>query len=137
MTLPIKVPPHLKQKPGPKGTVKGTLKESTAKRMQKFNGFPVVAPAPKDSIGFFADVQFIINQQLARTKQKSVTSNLDITEMKILMEISKLKLLIDGNNEEPTEELTDETVKQALTVLQEIGDNNGKSGQDIKTPKSK
>ena len=122
-----------KKKPGPKkGAVYIPLKERVAKRMQKFNGSPIVSPSTKTDREFNTKVQEIINNQLTRLHTKSATSNLDITETKILLDLAKMNMILAGNTEQDNPDINEDIVKQAMDVMKEL---NGQSTEDPKTTK--
>ena len=129
MSIYLPIPPAEKQKGGRKAGKKYPSRaEITAKRMQKFNGMPVV-DAPKTAKDFNTKVQEIVNNQIGKMHQKSATQNLDLNEIKSVEAIVKIHLLITGKNDQEDTEANKETVALAMSVL--TGETNGSIAKNV------
>lgn len=110
-------------KPGPKP---GRYGDRVAKRMQKFNGMPVV-DRPRNVKSFLERAQEIINNQISKLHTKASTSYLDINETRCLLELIKIQLVLDSKQQDTPQDASPELIQQALKML----------AKDIKEPKDK
>lgn len=109
-----------KSKPGPK--LGSTIKSRVAKRMQKFNGFPAIQL--KEAKEFNTKAQELVNNQMAKYHQKSLTSYLDLNETRIVVELLKMNNILAGKLEEE-QELSEEMLNTAISIMKEKKDKNG------------
>jgi len=116
----IKKDPALHKKTGPKP---GSIGENIRKRLSKFNGYPVPQEQlPKSANDFYERAQLILMQQIGKLTAKSLTSNLDINEIRILDSMIKSQLVLDSKQQDLPQESTPELLEQALLLLKEKAD---------------
>lgn len=116
--------PIQKKKTGPKP---GRIGINRAARMAKFNGFPVPeADLPKTNNDFYDRAQLILMQQIGKLTKKSVTTKLDLNEIRILDSMVKTQLVLDSKQRDLPQESSPELLEQALNLLKNKSDKQNK-----------
>jgi hypothetical protein len=107
-------------KPKKTGAKRGKYGENIKARMGKFNGFPLAAKdLPKSSNDFYDRAQLILMQQIGKLTKKSVTSSLDINEIRILDSMVKTQLVLDSKQQDLPQDTSPELLEQALNMLKD------------------
>lgn len=103
------------KKPGPKP---GTIGTRIKARMGSFNGFEVIPKeipnSPKD---FYSKASEILAVQMGKLHMKSKKSNLDVTQIRTLLEMIKAQLVLDSKQADLPQETSPEMLEAALKQL--------------------
>lgn len=115
------------KKPGPKPGM-GSIGDKARARIDHYNPLPGNGHfnIKKDDItrDFYAKANEILDKQLGKKYQKAIKSNLDQYEIKTILEMVKLKMVLDNKESDLLpEEITKESLDAALKVMSATLDN--------------